>query len=339
MMSSAAFILLLCVSGFATIFVTSGVFTFHESDAAGQGLAHVFVVIADIVLLLMLGGLMLICGFRGAFAGGWGVAALALYLAAAAAEFGAVAILAELRQGDRFETLLRLLVPAIPVLLIAFAVIHFFGGAPSAKLRLGVALSLAILSAISFVTLVRAKSASNKLRQAEQLAWAEAQQKALNREAEVRALPADTPLASVLKYAEDPLTEDNKPMWAAIERIRTLRGRQAQVERALAAGDLRILPMLSRIDLEVTPQVCDGARLCLRKFAATIHPSKETPWFASVENIADWYTLGAGFLLKNGCDCKQEIGALEQNVRLFPDPYPKKYFLDHLLEMQGKPRE
>jgi hypothetical protein len=48
---------------------------------------------------------------------------------------------------------------------------------------------------------------------------------------------------------------------------------------------------------------------------------------------------GIDWLQENGCDCKDVYAAFEQTLRLYPESYPRKWAIDHLLEKQGKPRQ
>jgi hypothetical protein len=77
----------------------------------------------------------------------------------------------------------------------------------------------------------------------------------------------------------------------------------------------------------------------LAALATEIRPTPEMPLLSSIDRKTTAFTVDARWLLQNGCDCKAEVAALEKNVGLYPDPYPKKFLVDYLLELQGKPRE
>ena len=38
--------------------------------------------------------------------------------------------------------------------------------------------------------------------------------------------------------------------------------------------------------------------------------------------------IGIRRMVNSGCDCKEEIGAIEQTVRLYPFSYPRGWFTD-----------
>jgi hypothetical protein len=335
---TATFSVLLCVAILATAFVTSGVFDFHKSDAAGQGLAKAFTVFATIALIALLGILMWIAGTRASLSGAWVVIVIVVYLAAAAAEFGAVYVLTDLHNGDRYEALLRLLVPAIPIFAILFAALHFYMSAPATAARLAIATAALIVSAISLATIGPAKSASRAAFQKLAAAYQATREKDQALAAEARALPAITPVVEFLRYAELG-SEHDDARTAAVSRMKAHPDRQSQVESILDNLDVRILPMLADLELEVTPQLCQAARKCLRKSNERFVPTEAAPTYSSIEDRLFWFGIDARWLLEKGCDCKAEIADLEKNVRLYPDPYPKKFFIDHLLELQGKPRE
>lgn len=111
------------------------------------------------------------------------------------------------------------------------------------------------------------------------------------------------------------------------------------MEAALANQDVRAFRLLTDVDLKVEPPLCDTARAFARTYFARFHPTPAAPTFSSVEDQLNPLTEQLRWLLQGGCDCKPEIAALEQSLAEYPDPYPKKFFVDYLRELQGKPRE
>ncbi len=89
----------------------------------------------------------------------------------------------------------------------------------------------------------------------------------------------------------------------------------------------------------VSPEFCAAVRKCYRQWIDQFKPTPQVPYFANVERKGDSFTINALWLRQNGCDCKEELAMLEKNVRLYPDPYPKKFFIDELLRLQEKPAE
>jgi hypothetical protein len=333
-MSSAFFAILLCVAILATLILGSWIFEFHKSDAAGQGMTKGFSVVLDIFLLIVIGVMLLIAGTRGRFPGQWGWIAILLFAAGAAAQFYALIVLTDLESGVRFETALRLLVPAGAGLLITLAAVHYY-----AQPQYWVAIAAAAVAALSVALAPGAKAETNARTEARAKAYQERRERDLTKVAKIRALPADTAVIDLLAYTDVPVREESDARQAAISRIREHHDRQAQIETALATGDVRAFRYLSNFELAATPSLCEAARQCARVHFAKLHPTQAEPTFSSVEDQLNPLGEQLRWLIQGGCDCKSEIALLEQSVRQYPDPYPKKFFLDYLLELQGKPRE
>jgi hypothetical protein len=85
----------------------------------------------------------------------------------------------------------------------------------------------------------------------------------------------------------------------------------------------------------MTPRLCAGARQSLTKAAEELKPPAPTTSFE--EAWLDPYTINIRWLLENKCDCKAEVEALEQTIRLYPDSFARKRTLDYLDFLQGKP--
>jgi hypothetical protein len=93
----------LLLAAIVTALSGSLVFSFHESAAAGQGMAKAFALLASISLWVVLGGLVLICIKRGGLPGRTAFVALVQFVAVAAGHFAAFGILGRLPARDRFE--------------------------------------------------------------------------------------------------------------------------------------------------------------------------------------------------------------------------------------------
>jgi len=336
-MSSAFFAILLCVAILATVLMGSWIFSFHESDAAGQGMTKGFTVVLDIALLVITGILLLMGGARGGF-GGWGWTGIIACLAAAGSQFNALIVLTDLERGERFETPLRLLVPAAMLLMIAFAAMHFYAKpAPSAEIA--VAIAAAAVAAILLGLAVPAQSASKARREERNRKWQQARERDQALAAEVRVLPPDAPVSDLLRYTDVPPREESDARQTAIAKIGQHPDRQAHIEAAVASGDVRAFRLLADLNLTVTPEMCQAARNFARTYFERFRPTSTEPTFSSVEDQLNAVTPQLRWLLDGGCDCKPEIAQLEKNVDQYPDPYPKKFFMDYLLDLQGKPRE
>jgi hypothetical protein len=97
----------------------------------------------------------------------------------------------------------------------------------------------------------------------------------------------------------------------------------------------RIMRKAYNAQLETNKRRADEVSAWIDRFKST----PDAPYFASVERKGDSFTIDTRWLQQNGCDCKEGLAMLEKNVRLYPDPCAKKFFIDELLRQQGKPEE
>lgn len=340
---AVVFLILVLAAAAAMLALGVMVFDSHKGDAASRGLAQFFALAAASSLWLLLGGALLICRARSGFPGSDGRIVLMLYVVAAAGQFAALTILGDLESGDRFESLLRLAVVVSPGPVILYCLWNFFPGLraliPAGTANAAAGLSLIAVSAIPWLVMAPSFSASAKRSEERQAAFAEVRAQDQKLAAEVRALPADALLAAFLTFTDVPPGKESDGRAAAIERMRTLPRLREQAVELLNNRDMRILRDLRDLGLEMTPDLCEAGRKCARQVVEQFKPPASAPEFDTIETRLSAYSQSIAWMLKNGCDCKTEIAALEQTVRLYPFSYPRKWFVDNLLEMQGKPRE
>src|SRR5579864_1230820 len=82
--------------------------------------------------------------------------------------------------------------------------------------------------------------------------------------ATIKNLPLDTPMAQFVPYTDVPLREESDSRQSAIARMRVLPRRQQEAVELLDKLDTRFFRLLDRLDLDMTPAVCQAARKCLR---------------------------------------------------------------------------
>jgi hypothetical protein len=337
------FILLLSLAVLLTLVVSAGIFDYHKSDAAGQGLATAFTLFGAVVLAVLLAVLLFMSGLNGGLRGASGAVAVVLYAATVSALLIALRILEQLQPSDRFGSLLQLVVVISPGLLILYCAWSFFPGVreriPALGANLGIGLPLLALSVAAWVVKGPIDAATAARRQAEINAFAEAQHRDQALVAQIKALPDGSPLAAFLAYTEarPQATIDSQVdvRGAALARMSKLPSRQADAETLLNQSDTRVLRNLADLDLEMTPRLCAGARKSLNKAAEELKPPAPTTSFE--ESSLDPYTINIRWLLENKCDCKAEVEGLEQTIRLYPDSFARKRMLDYLDFLQGKP--
>jgi hypothetical protein len=336
------FSILLCVALVVTAAVGGMVSDFHKSDAAGRGMTQAFAMFASILLWLALGGLVVLCAVRGGFPGVAALVALILWIGAAAGHFAALSTLEHLESGDRFESLLRLVINLAPFLVMACCAWNFFPGlrslAPAAVVNGVAALVIACLAATPWIVKGPSDSMATARNQERQKAFNDKRAREEALIATIKNLPLDTPMAQFVPYTDVPLREGSDSRQAAIARMRLLPKRQRDAEELLDKLDTRFFRLLDGLDLEMTPALCDAARKCLRNIVEQEKPPIPAPPFDSVESRFDSYTIVMRWLLEHGCDCKEEIAAFEQMVLLYPDSSPRHWMTNYLRTLQnGKP--
>jgi hypothetical protein len=337
------FILLLGLAALLALVIGASLFEYHKSDAAGQGMATAFTFFEAIIMAVLLAALLSMSGLSGGLRGASGAVAMVLYAGTVSALFIAVRILEKLQPGDRFQSLLQLVAVVSPGLLILYSAWSFFPGVreriPAVGANLGIGLPILVLSVAAWVVKGPGDAATAARQQAQMQAFAEAQRRDEALVAEIKALPAGSPLAAFLAYTEarpqETINSQIDVRGAALARMSQLPNRQAEAEALLNQSDTRVLRNLADLDLQMTPRLCAGARKSLNKAAEELKPPTPTTNFE--ESSLDPYTINIRWLLENQCDCKAEVEELEQTIRLYPDSFARKRTLDYLDFLQGKP--
>ncbi|HEY6967874.1 MAG TPA: hypothetical protein VJA94_01615 [Candidatus Angelobacter sp.] len=333
--TTIVFVLLLCVAALLTRVIGGTVADFHKSDAAGQGLATAYTFFEAILLTVLLAVLLLMGAANGGLRGISGAVAPVLYASAISALFMALRILEKLADGDRFQWRLRVVAEACPWLLILYSAWSFFPGArdriPGWVANLGIGVPLVVLASAAWM----AKGPTNAASAARQQAFAEARRREEALVAEIKALPDNNALADFLRYTEVPSIANVDVRGAALARMSKLSHRQTEAETLLQQQDTRILRILSDLDLQMTPRLCEGARTSLTKAATELRPATPTTTFE--DKLLDPYTINIRWLLENKCDCKAEVDGLEQTIRMYPESFERKRTLDYLDYLLGKP--
>ena len=336
------FILLLGLTVLLALVIGAGVLDYHKSDAAGQGLARAFTFFEAIVLAVLLAVLLLMSGLSGGLRGASGAVAMVLYAGTVSALFIALRILEKLQPGDRFQSLLQLVVFVCPGLLILYSAWSFFPGMreriPALGANLGIGLPLFALSVAAWAVKAPSNAATAARHQEQMQAFADAQRRDQALVAEIKALPADSPLTAFLPYTDvrlqGTINSQVDVRGAALARMSKLPNRQVDAEALLNQSDTRVLRNLADLDLQMTPRLCAGARKSLNKAAEELKPPGPTTSFE--ESSLDPYTINIRWLLENKCDCKAEVEGLEQTIRLYPESFARKRTLDYMDFLLGK---
>ena len=262
------FILLLGVAALLALVITATLLNFHKSDAVGQGFATAFAFFEATALAVLMAVLLLMSGLNGGLRGYSGAVAMILYAGTVSALFIALRILEKQQPGDRFQSLLQLVVFAAPGLLILYSAWGFFPGMreriPAMGANLGIGLPVLLLSVAAWVVKGPSDAATAARQQAQMQAFAEAQRHDQALVAEIKALPDGSPLAGFLPYtearAQGSIDSQVDVRGAALARMSKLPNRQADAEALLNQSDTRVLRNLADLDLQMTPRLCAGAR-------------------------------------------------------------------------------
>lgn len=302
----------------------------HGSDAAGNGLAIAFGVIASILLWI----LVLILLSVSAAKGGWPAwtigSALVLVPACATANFIAIALL-----NDTFyKAKWPLVVPAVaPVLLIAYAVWATY---PSLRAALPPGIvSGAVWGAILILSLLPwPEYIYRSKHEAEDQARAEAEFKASEpqrieaaRQARLDALNKLGPDSDLHEYLDFAGPQDELRA-QAFERIRHLARRQSDAEILFREGYIYLERDLQDMDLRATPPICEGGLNYFMKQLEGIAPDRNDPGsFKKVQEIILPYMPGLKWMAENKCDCRAALDGLEKLVRACDDSPERTKFL------------
>jgi hypothetical protein len=151
----------------------------------------------------------------------------------------------------------------------------------------------------------------------------------------LRALSADSPLSEWFEFAGRPEFRD-----AALEGIRKSSRRQADAEDMFRTGLTYVLMYAPEMNIEMTPVVCEGSKRRLREIARDMRPNPNTRGAVFFHDSQDiWlYRDGLTWIVNHGCDCTDEIKALEDAARLYEDTPDRQKFLDYLAGLRRDQR-
>jgi hypothetical protein len=137
----------------------------------------------------------------------------------------------------------------------------------------------------------------------------------------LKTMTADLPLTDWYPL----LAEEGGVTTEALEALRHVGRRQADIEYLLSNGVLRAMMLLPELDLKATPELCEAARTFLLKSAKSsrVRPKQDPVEYRSggdVEGSLD----GVRWLQTHGCNCDEGIAALEASVRSHLDSRDRK---------------
>jgi hypothetical protein len=123
----------------------------------------------------------------------------------------------------------------------------------------------------------------------------------------------------------------------AIEALRHSPSRQADMEKMLPYGIQIYMMIVPELDLQPTPELCQGARMFLRKRAQSLHSGANNN--PQPFRLSEWHTEilpGIRWFVGHGCECAQEITALEEAAKAYPDTADRRKYLAMLEEIRNQ---
>jgi hypothetical protein len=165
----------------------------------------------------------------------------------------------------------------------------------------------------------------------------ELHQAARNRPANLVKLQAMTPDQRLMDWY--PLLDPSSGVRPeALEALRHVERRQADIEDMLSYGILMAMMLLPELDLQPTPQLCSSAQTFLLKAAkeSRVRP-KQDPRPYEAGSYADQSLPGIRWLVAHGCDCDEGIAALEAATQSYIESPARNQAVAALAQLRKKP--
>jgi len=301
----------------------------------GQGYVALVAMFFAALTWLWLGGLLLKTGKQGLIPQKTAVIAAVLYIV-----YG-VGLAAGFFVMDSDPQSWRVFAPAAVAPILAFYVVALYQ--PSLRPAFsGTRATVAIWGAVLILTGPAwppfiEKLMRDQLRKSERAQWqAEREVAERNRPANLEKLAAMKPTEPLTNWY--PLLDEASGVRPeAIEALRRLERRQADIEQMLSDGVIQAMDLLPYLDLKATPQLCTISRAFLVRVAndwRVRDPKFPTPYEA--ESYAVQVLPGIRWLVENGCDCNEGIVALEASVSTHTKSPARKYVLATLADLRAK---
>jgi hypothetical protein len=131
-------------------------------------------------------------------------------------------------------------------------------------------------------------------------------------------LTANSPLQDYLHYASH---DDEQDM---IARMRLVKSRQSDIVALLNSGALRRLPLLERLDLAPTPELCAAYNAALRKMVNDDMPV-QSMWYRNMAGYLDEQMPNMKWLVAGGCNLNDALTAAEA---------PMHFFIEHRTQVE-----
>jgi hypothetical protein len=331
-------VVLALVCAILTIGVTGVALNFNKSDAAGRGMAAFFGLAEAVVLWILLALFIVLLRRMGRFTSIPTPWLALLFLAVASGGIAAAFVLFNLDEHSSYGFSLRIFVAAGPTFLLAYGLLERFAILPqnvSSPSTIVGGIIVAILTLGPWLEWIPAMREKEQ-RQADQYeAWEKRQAEEKVRLQELQAVSDFGKLTAFLPFTDVSPFESHESKSEALMRIKKLPGRQEEAEALLKTQDLRVLAILTDIDIQATPGLVEGTKASIRKMIKTYQPATQTTSFDSVKGYINQYMPAVRWLRDNGYMPKEEIAMIREMVGRYPDSSARRDFiagLDYYLE-------
>ena len=309
----------------------------HGDAVVGQAYGWIAACLFGGLTWLWLGGLLLKAGSQGMMPTWANLPALILYLGSGAAGVVAFYLMQDPRRV--WPVIIPVLIPAIVVFYV-FALFY----APLRSLFAGTAGTAAIFSAILILViapwpaffLALSEQHANRAENAKaQTEW-EVQERARKRAENLPKIQAMTE-ANMLMDWYPLLDPENGVRDEAFAALRHMERRQSDIEDMLGWGVPVAMYLLPDLDLKPTPKLCEAGKAYLVKHAkeTRIRPKQDPAPYPS-NDVFEKSVPAIRWLMAHGCDCAEEITALEGTVLSYLDSPNRKAALATLAELRAK---
>jgi hypothetical protein len=328
-------IVVLCLATLLYLLMNAWIMGLRDggSDAAGRGLAGVYILFAGFLLWILLGVLLLM----GAVGGRMPLAAtLAAVLLLPASAVG-VAEALEVYEHDID------LVIVVPVLLpLVFAAYALWARFVTLQARLGpvaasTAAGLAIVALTALPFAVKAwEGRPNPERDArlaaEYKARQEAEERRFREEKEQQAaafakLGPDSSLMDYLRFTDTSVRDQ------AYRDMKKVRSRQADIVMLLQKKGLDGSPILLDLDLQPTAELCQAYGTALASAATQISPKVRSDYGVAAMQL-EYQADTIAWLTSHDCNLDEALGLAATNIRAVSDSDRFKKFADKLERMR-----
>lgn len=279
-----------------------------SSDAAGNGIAKAFAVIATVILWGSLGLAMLAACWIGV-APAWSAAMALVLLPFSALAALAVTHLLSKREKVRWMLVNQVLVPALLLLFLTAVLI------PAVQSRMPLTAMTAGLWTLIFGLSLLPWRQRLALPRVQQQRWEAKRAADLARLARFQQLTDASPTRDWMHF----LAGDTALHDAAVRGIRGLPQKQAQIEALLRDGDDLGFAWLWELDLAPTPDLFDALRHFLRQLADRLRPAPGQTRYRDIAIKLASYENTLRHFAGLGCPMLDELALLDAAISAYPD--------------------